>query len=686
MSRNQILCKKLKSTCLSLHQTETLFDWQSTLSLMSHRITELSMPRTRTWQVAQWVIRDFDPKILLFCGSSFLIYKMLSSLKHCLVRKSRGLAGHLSSKTFLTKILQPRHLDIVKEERVMFHKLYRNLLEVNASNDVLNLVMDTQARIDDLFLVVVVGEFNSGKSTFINSLIGKKLLKDGVLPTTDSVYVVRSKPTKSADVVDRSNEVLQDNYKPSTNLSLDDVKEIVLEDIPWLENIAIVDTPGTNAIYSKHENLTQNFVPRSDLVIFVTSVERPLCDSETKFLKKISQWGKKVVIVVNKYETITSETDAERVLTFVSQNAGRILENLQSIPIFGVSAQLGLEAKLAGYGNLEAMSKLDERERLQIVDKYNKSLLEPLETYMRSNLARDELVISKLQGPLLIADRITTQTIKDIETKMYTLEGDRMILKMIDENMVLHAEDMERDIASYKLRIEKVFQNLQEEADLFFDENISILKPSLLLDQEEFKKKFNREVVVDISKPVDTIVHEVSDLIYKRSKKQADYILSHLGKKPQEYDIDMRINNVDLGLGALDGASGRGMDERNRNSLGGVDAISQELLSKLRTNTAAMMEKYDPSMTTESIVGNLKRSMVHLGIIEATSAATAASLLSLQMLDFTGLVATSSMAVMGLFVVPWRKSVVRYVFSVTFHLKLSVLCYLLSCLSFLCGI
>lgn len=67
-----------------------------------------------------------------------------------------------------------------------------------------------------------------------------------------------------------------------------------------LREMNIVDTPGTNVILERQQRLTEEYVPRADLVLFVLSADRPLSESELAFLKYIRQWRKKVVFVVNK--------------------------------------------------------------------------------------------------------------------------------------------------------------------------------------------------------------------------------------------------------------------------------------------------------------------------------------------------------------------------------------------------
>lgn len=70
-----------------------------------------------------------------------------------------------------------------------------------------------------------------------------------------------------------------------------------------LREMNIVDTPGTNVILERQQRLTEEYVPRADLVLFVLSADRPLSESELAFLKYIRQWRKKVLFVVNKVRT-----------------------------------------------------------------------------------------------------------------------------------------------------------------------------------------------------------------------------------------------------------------------------------------------------------------------------------------------------------------------------------------------
>ncbi len=79
--------------------------------------------------------------------------------------------------------------------------------------------------------------------------------------------------------------------------------------VEWLRDINIVDTPGTNAVIRRHQEITEDFVPRADLVLFVTSADRPFSESERAFIERIREWGKKVVFVVNKIDILETPAD-----------------------------------------------------------------------------------------------------------------------------------------------------------------------------------------------------------------------------------------------------------------------------------------------------------------------------------------------------------------------------------------
>src|SRR3712207_141231 len=142
---------------------------------------------------------------------------------------------------------------------------------------------------------------------------------------------------------------------------------------PFLREINVVDTPGTNAIVREHEVISQRFVPRSDLVLFVTSADRPFSESERAFLEEIRRWGKKIVVVLNKIDLFEDEQQLNEVVRFIAENAQRLL-GIEPL-IFPVSARLaGRNDPASRFAALRSyiMDTLDEEERIRL------KLLNPL--------------------------------------------------------------------------------------------------------------------------------------------------------------------------------------------------------------------------------------------------------------------------------------------------------------------
>src|SRR6476469_9920582 len=224
----------------------------------------------------------------------------------------------------LTRILSGAEDELVREERRVLARLRTALARFDAAPEHQQALDRSIEQLDELFLLVIVGEFNAGKSAFINALLGSKVVTEGVTPTTAQINVLQY-----GETVER--------HVRESNL------HVITAPAPLLREIHIVDTPGTNAIIREHETITAEFVPRSDLVLFVTSADRPFTETERAFLDRIRDWGKKVVLVVNKIDILDGETQIGEVVSFVGSSAQSLLGF--GPEIFPVSAKLAMRAK-----------------------------------------------------------------------------------------------------------------------------------------------------------------------------------------------------------------------------------------------------------------------------------------------------------------------------------------------------
>ena len=146
-------------------------------------------------------------------------------------------------------------LDVLRLEGIaLLQTIVETLAEIGepAQSDKKRLQEVARDLRDSFFLVAVVGEFNAGKSTFINALLGEALLPTGITPTTETIELIqyaeqpRRKPLLREDG-------LREWAHPGTGAP----------------GVALVDTPGTGSVFRTHERIALEFLHRSDLVLFV---------------------------------------------------------------------------------------------------------------------------------------------------------------------------------------------------------------------------------------------------------------------------------------------------------------------------------------------------------------------------------------------------------------------------------
>lgn len=278
----------------------------------------------------------------------------------------------------MSMILTDAQAQLLHDEKAFLAQLHAKLAELKSPAADLDTLRESLLRLDELFLIVVVGEFNSGKSTLINALLGASVLPEGVTPTTTRVTLVKY------------GETVQESAGTGDLIQL----AFPLE---FLRELNIVDTPGTNAVIRRHEELTRNFIPHSDLVLFVTSADRPFTESERQFLDDIREWGKKIVLVINKRDILEDGAAQSQVRAFVEQNARQLLSF--DPEIFFVSAKRDLQGgqQSNGMGSLKTfvLSWLDERTRLSV--KFSSPLGVADQVLKRSETkSRDEMATAQV--------------------------------------------------------------------------------------------------------------------------------------------------------------------------------------------------------------------------------------------------------------------------------------------------
>jgi tetratricopeptide (TPR) repeat protein len=214
------------------------------------------------------------------------------------------------------------------------------------------------ADFDQPLLVTVMGEFSSGKSTFVNAFIGHDVAPTGITPTTATINIVKygREPGGRISYRDGTLEPLAWDELGQALHALDDerVRRIdvveILFPLPQLERVNIVDTPGLNSILPEHEAVARGFIARADAVIWVFTASQAGKASERRALERIRQEGKRVLGVLNKRDQL-SASDVAALVSYVRTELGDLVELV--VP---VSARKALEQRRGTAGQPDTMT------------------------------------------------------------------------------------------------------------------------------------------------------------------------------------------------------------------------------------------------------------------------------------------------------------------------------------------
>jgi small GTP-binding protein len=494
--------------------------------------------------------------------------------------------------------------DLIQEEISLLNQLLVAIERFPVTEEDRESIEEAAENLTSLFLLVIVGEFNAGKSAFINALIGAPVMPEGVTPTTSVINLLRfgeqpREQMQSDGIIER--------YYPA----------------PFLNDITVVDTPGTNAIIREHEALTKRFVPRADIVLFVTSADRPFTESERAFLETIREWGKKVVLIVNKADLIRSEEDVRKIVEFVQENISRLLGFKPDI--FPISALLAQQAKSLGDRNPS------ERQRL-----WEASRFDALEKYIFSTLDEEGRIQLKLLSPLGVGERIADRYLKATQDRLHVLREDTATIDRIEQQLGLYQVDMTQQFAYHRTKIENIIHKMNARGDEFFEETIRLGRIFDLLNSDKIKADFENKVVGDTEKEIDETVDNLIDWMVEQDLRTWQAVTDFVDRRRLSTYEDEMIGQI----------SGQFRYDR-RGLLEAVSRKAQEEVDRYDVD----QEAHNLSISVRQAVGQValaEAGAVGLGaIVVAAASATA--------VDVTGILAASLVAGLGLFILPRKR-------------------------------
>jgi small GTP-binding protein len=498
-------------------------------------------------------------------------------------------------------ILNDAQANFLRNEKETLADIRQALSEMEVSRDALMTLQEAILQLDELFLIVVVGEFNAGKSALVNALLGETVLREGATPTTSRVTLVKWGEQAAEQVVDAGYAVY--TYP-----------------LPLLKELNIVDTPGTNAVIRQHERLTNEFIPRSDLVLFITSADRPMTESERQFLERILTWGKKIVFVLNKADILEDDAAFQEVKGFLLNQVTAVLG--ASPVFFSVSARLAKRAR----------SEADAEQSLSL---RNASHIADLEQYISATLDDSARLRLKFNNPLGVADHLVSQVAQDLQVQSEDLREDRETVDALESVINAYEKELTSELAPRLAEVENILHRLEQRGLDFFDATLRLINIRQLVRGDKVRGQFESQVLANVPQQIEEQVQRMIDWLVQKDLHEWQQVMSYLQRR--------RALNIDHVVGESGGPR-----ETHR----------RELIDTVGKTAQTIVETYDRNQEASELASGVEAAVAQTALLEAGAIGLGALLTAVVLsstLDITGVLAAGTMAILGLFVIPYKR-------------------------------
>ena len=403
---------------------------------------------------------------------------------------------------------------------------------------------------EDRFHLVVVGEFNHGKSTFVNALLGETVLPVGVTPTTAAIHHLKYSEKPEATVVFQSGK--------RETIPFEDTKRFAVggglgaDDVDYLEvgypaklleeRILLVDTPGVNDLSLQRADITYSYIPRADAVLFLLDAGQILKESERQFLhdKLLKASRDKIVFVITKWDILNDDEKKEAL-----QYARTQLANLVKDPVvFPISAEKALE------GGGMAESGMPE-------------LLAHLTTFLAEERGRI-LLDNALGEGVNVANLLA----KGVDARrrslgMKTEELERRI-KMLEDDLKGTAGTIEQRRMKIREEISGIKVGAQKDLERFVEDTVRQLPNVIESAKQEDLRKFlpafledtfktwaeaeSKEIAAKLEELAEKTIALIKEDSHEAMKRVSDVIG---GSDVKKLDIQLDTFRYDAGIAAV---------------------------------------------------------------------------------------------------------------------------------------
>ncbi len=181
---------------------------------------------------------------------------------------------------------------------------------------------------DPFIDVAILGQFKAGKSSFLNSIIGRPVLPVGVIPVTTVITRLSCGQTEGAVVTFLDNrrcrinldevELFVSETRNPANEKNVEVVDIELPHLKYYEGLRLVDTPGLGSVFKYNTEISQEWLPEVGMAIVAISADRPLSENDLALIRNLSEYTPKVVLLLTKVDLLSPGQQEEVVRFFKS--------------------------------------------------------------------------------------------------------------------------------------------------------------------------------------------------------------------------------------------------------------------------------------------------------------------------------------------------------------------------------
>jgi small GTP-binding protein len=375
-------------------------------------------------------------------------------------------------------MIADNYLQLRTELESALARLLRLNSEMHRDPATLDTLQGLLTDVREPLLFVVVGEVKAGKSSLLNALFGQEFAKVDVLPATDRVYIFRHGTEEKS--IEASSQ-LTERYLP----------------IPFLRDFNVVDTPGTNTMVPEHQTITESFVPRADIVLFVFSVVNPWSQSAWELLNFVQKkWLKNVVFVLQQAD-LRETSEIEIIHRHLQDTA---MQKLGFVPpVFPVSARKALLARTTGL----------DKEQL-----WRESGFGPLEEQINRMVNESGVRILKLQSTARTAGVILQEVADEIHGSVETIIRDEKHLGRVNEFLQVRKDTTLRQVAGFLRGVEQACRECARQGTRLLEEKLSFWRTwRLVWSREKWQHEFQNDVEAKLRRTVEPQVENAVQLL-----------------------------------------------------------------------------------------------------------------------------------------------------------------------------